>query len=98
MVVVLDPGDRVQPASPTNYRVPLLLVRKDIKGEENFDLLSRLDLTPILNTYLFNTPHPHNSTQMRIVLGCGKTTVYFDLPERFFQANFMKIRRDMREI
>jgi hypothetical protein len=75
IIVVSDHGDRARVADVDNYRVPLLVIGKSIKGATDSVLRSHLDLPAMTEHWLLNLPLPSERVQVDLV-GSTERWVY----------------------
>jgi len=74
-VIVSDHGDRAKSFDAENYRVPLLIVGKNISYHHRGDWLSHLELPEIIYHYSTGDEHPESRNEMFFV-GSTEKWVY----------------------
>ena len=67
LVIVSDHGDRVKAADRENYRVPLLVVGKDVAPLSDDEFRSHLDLQNIIVSYMNGSPLPSPRSEIHVV-------------------------------
>jgi hypothetical protein len=74
-IIVSDHGNRAKSAEIENYRIPLLIVGKNISESTNNELLTNLDIPRIIYHYTYSDNHPKSRNELYFI-GSTEKWVY----------------------